>query len=98
MFTPTLPVCLSYMHDLEKSAAVLIIIFSETIFVIILLEICVAHYIFHCRKYSDDRNIYNDTVRVNISLILFGNEICNTETNIVFFSAVHRYIHVSKRF
>ena len=61
-----------------------------------------AHYFFHCIKYFDERQVFNDTVRVvqplTIYLILFGNENWNTEANMVLFRAIHRYIHASKRF
>ena len=59
------------------------------------------HYFFQCRKYTVERQV-NDTVRgfhpLNINVILNGNENWNTEVNVVLFRAVHRYIHVSKRF
>ena len=61
-----------------------------------------VHYFFHFIKYFDERQVFNDTVIVfqpiTISLILFGNENWNTETNVVLFRAIHRYIHASKRF
>ena len=61
-----------------------------------------THYFFHCIKYFDEKQVFNDTVRVfqplTINLILFGNENWNTETNIVLFRAIHRYIHAFKRF
>ena len=60
------------------------------------------HYFFQCRKYTDERQVFNDTVRgfhpLNISVILNGNENWNTEVNVILFRAVHRYIHTSKRF
>ena len=60
------------------------------------------HYFFQCRKYTVERQVFNDTVRgfhpLNINVILNGNENWNTEVNVVLFRAVHRYIHVSKRF
>ena len=60
------------------------------------------HYFFQCRKYTVERQVFNDTVRgfhpLNIILILNDNENWNTEVNVVLFRAVHRYIHTSKRF
>ena len=60
------------------------------------------HYIFQCRKYTVERQVFNDTVRgfhpLNINVILNCNENWNTEVNVVVFKAVHRYVHVSKRF
>ena len=61
-----------------------------------------THYFFHCIKYFDERQVFNDNVRVfqplTINLILFGNEIWSTETNMVLFRPIHRYIHDLKRF
>ena len=58
------------------------------------------HYFFQCRKYSVERQGFNDTVRgfhpLNINVILYGNEKWITEANMVLFRAVHRYIHASK--
>ena len=60
------------------------------------------HYFFHCRRYTIERQVFNDTVRMlqplSINLILFGNENWNFETNIVLFRAVQRFIQVTKRF
>ena len=60
------------------------------------------HYFFQCRKYSVERQVFNNTVidfhPLNINVILYGNENWNTEANMVLFRAVHRYIHASKRF
>ena len=45
------------------------------------------HYFFHCRRYTTERQVFNDTGRVlqplSINLILFGNENWDFETNIV---------------
>ena len=53
------------------------------------------HYFFQCRKYTVERQVFNDTVRgfhpLNINVILNGNENWNTEVNVVLFRAVHRY-------
>ena len=58
-------------------------------------------YFFPCRKYSVERQVFNDIVRgyypLNINVILYGNENWNSEANIVLFRAVHRYEHASKR-
>ena len=60
------------------------------------------HYFFHCRKFTLKRQIFNDTVGVfqalSIDMILCGNYNSNMENNVVLFRAVHRYIHVTKRF
>ena len=60
------------------------------------------HYFFQCRKYSVERQIFNDTVigfhPLNINVIIYGNENWNTEANMVLFRAEHRNIHASKRF
>ena len=60
------------------------------------------HYFFQCRKYIVERQVFNDTFRgfhpLNINAILNGNENWISEVNVVLFRAVHRYIHVSKRF
>ena len=60
------------------------------------------HYFFHCRKFTMERQVFNDTVRVfqplSIDMILCGNFNLNMENNIVLFRAVHRYIHATKRF
>ena len=60
------------------------------------------HYFFRCRRYTTERQVFNDTVRVlqslSINLILYGNEDLNFETNIVLFRAIQRYIQVIKRF
>ena len=60
------------------------------------------HLFFQCRKYSVERQVFNDTVicfhPLNINVILYGNEYLNTEANMVLFRAVHRYIHASERF
>ena len=60
------------------------------------------HFFFHCRKFTMERQVFNDTVRVfqplSIDMILCGNFNLNLENNIVLFRAVHRYIHATKRF
>ena len=60
------------------------------------------HYLFQCRKYTAERQVFNDTVRgfhpLNINDILNGNKNWNTEVNVALFRVVHRYIHTSKRF
>ena len=57
------------------------------------------HYFFHCRKFTIERQVFNDTVRVlSIDMILCSNYNLNMENNIVLFRAVHRYIHATKRF
>ena len=60
------------------------------------------HYFFRCKRYTTERQVFNDTVRVlqslSINLILYGNEDLNFETNIVLFRAIQRYIQVIKRF
>ena len=60
------------------------------------------HYFFQCRKYSVERQVFNDTAigfhPLNINVILYGNENWNTEENMVLFRAVHSYIHATKRF
>ena len=60
------------------------------------------HYFFHCRKFTMEWQVFNDTVRVfqplSIDMILCGNFNLNMENNIVLFRAVHRYIHAAKRF
>ena len=60
------------------------------------------HYFFHCRKFTMERQVFNDTVRVfqplSIDMILCGNFNLNMENNVVLFRAVHRYIHATKRF
>ena len=60
------------------------------------------HYFFHCRKFTMERQVFNDTVRVfqplSIGMILCGNFNLNIDNNIVLFRAVHRYIHATKRF
>ena len=60
------------------------------------------HYFFHCRKFTMERQVFNDTVRVfqplSFDMILCGNFNLNMENNIVLFRAVHRYIHATKRF
>ena len=62
----------------------------------------VIHFFFHCRKFTIERQVFNDTVRVfqsfSIDMILCGNYNLNMKNNIVFFRAVHRYIHSTKRF
>ena len=62
----------------------------------------VYHYFFQCRKYSVERQVFNDIVRgfhpLNINVILNGNKDWNTEVNVVLFRAVHMYIDTSKRF
>ena len=73
----------------------------------LLCELCgliedAIHFFFHCIKYIDERQVFNDTVRefqpLTINLILFGSENWNIQTNVVLFRAIHRYIHASKRF
>ena len=96
------------MHDFEIIAATLIMTFLEIISVIILYVIFrgmiedAIHYFFHCRKFTMERQVFNDTVRVfqplSIDMILCGNFNLNMENNIVLFRAVHRYIHATKRF
>ena len=60
------------------------------------------HYFFHCRRYTTERQVFNDTVRklqpLSNNLILFGNENWNFETNIVLLGAVQRYIQATKHF
>ena len=60
------------------------------------------NYFFHCRIYTIERQVFNDTVvmlqPLSINLILFGNENWNLETNIVLFRAIQRYIQVTKLF
>ena len=60
------------------------------------------HYFFHCRKFTMERQVFNDTVRVlqqlSSDMILCGNFNLNMENNVVLFRAVHRYIHATKRF
>ena len=60
------------------------------------------HYFFQCRKYSVERQVFNDTVigfqPLNFNVILYGNEKWNTEANMVLYRTVHRFIHASKRF
>ena len=62
----------------------------------------VIYCFFHCRRFTIERQVFNDTVRViqprSINQIIFGNENWHFETNIVLFRAVHRYIQVTKRF
>ena len=61
-----------------------------------------VHYFFHCRKFTIERQVYNDTVRafqlLSIDMILCGNYNLNMENNLVLFRAVHKYIHATKRF
>ena len=60
-----------------------------------------THFFFHCIKYINEWQVFNDTVwdfqPLTINLILFGTENGNIETNMVLFRAIHRYIHASKR-
>ena len=60
------------------------------------------HVFFHCRKFTIERQVFNDTIRVfqsiSIDRILCGNYNFNMENNIVLFRAVYRYIHATKRF
>ena len=60
------------------------------------------HYFFHCRKFTMERQVFNDTVRVfqplSIDMILCGNFNLNMENNVVLFRAVHRYIHATRLF
>ena len=84
-FIKEIDICLSSMHYLEIDAAGLrlMVIFSEIIFEINpLCDLCDAvedtsHYLLHCRNYSVERQVINDTVRVfqplSINMILFGN-------------------------
>ena len=62
----------------------------------------VSHYFFQCRKYSVERQVFNDTNigfhPLYINVILHGNGNWNIEANMVLFRAVHRYIRASKRF
>ena len=53
---------------LEINTAGLIMIFLEIIFVINLCDLCgvvddVTHYFILCRKYLDERQVFNDTVK-----------------------------------
>ena len=52
------------------------------------------HFFFHCRKFTMERQVFNDTVRVfeplSIDMILCGNFNLIMENNIVLFRAVHR--------
>ena len=61
-----------------------------------------VHYFFHCRKFTLERQIFNDTVRVfqalSIDIIPCGNYNLNMKNNIVLLRAVQRYIHATKRF
>ena len=45
------------------------------------------HYLFQCRKYTVERQVFNDTVSgfhpLNINVILTGNKKWNTEVNVV---------------
>ena len=47
------------------------------------------HYFFQCRKYSVERQVFNDTVRgfhhLNINVFLYGNENWNSEANMVLY-------------
>ena len=90
------------MHDFEIIAATLIMTFLEIISVIIRMIEDAIHFFFHCRKFTMERQVFNDTVRVfqplSIDMILCGNFNLNMENNIVLFRAVHRYIHATKRF
>ena len=60
------------------------------------------HYFIHCRKFTIERQVFNNTVRafqlLSIDTILCGNYNLNMENNIVLFRAVHRYIDATKRF
>ena len=95
------------MHDFEIIAATLIMTFSDIIHDNPLCDLCgmiedAIHYFFHCRKFTLERQVFNDTVRVfqplSIDMILYGNFNLNMENNIVLFRAVQRYIHATKRF
>ena len=61
-----------------------------------------VHYFFHCRKFTIERQVFNDTVRafqpLSIDMILYGNYNLNIKNNIVLFRAVHRYRQATKRF
>ena len=61
-----------------------------------------THYFFDCRKFTIERQVFNDRVRVfqllSIKMILCGNYNLNMENNIVLFRTVHRYIHATERF
>ena len=50
------------------------------------------HYFYHCRRYTTERQGFNDTVRLfqhlSTSSILFDDENWNFENNIVLFRAV----------
>ena len=54
-----------------------------------------THYFFHCIKYFDGRQVFNDTVGIfqplTINLIPFGNEKWNTKANVVLYRAIQRY-------
>ena len=60
------------------------------------------HYFFHCRKFTIERQVFNDSVRVfkplSVDVILRGNYNLNMENNIALFRAIHRYMHATKRF
>ena len=60
------------------------------------------HYLFQCRKYCLEKQVFNDTVSgfqpLNIIVILYDNENWNSDVHMVLFGAVYRYIHASKRF
>ena len=60
------------------------------------------HYFFHCRKFTIEWQVFNDTGRVfqplSINMILCGNYNLNMENNIVLIRVVHRFIHATKRF
>ena len=53
------------------------------------------HYFFHCREFTIERQVFNDT---SIDMILCGNFNLNMENNIVLFRAIHRYIYATKPF
>ena len=60
------------------------------------------HYFLQCRKYSIERQVFNDTVRgfqhLNLNVILYDPDNWSSEANLVLLRAVHRYIHPPKRF
>ena len=112
MFLPfilwEIDIALLYIHGLEIIVVALTMIFFRNhVRDNPLCEWCgvmedATLFFFHCIKYIGERQVFNDTVRefqpLTINLILFGSENWNTETNMVLFRAIHRYIHASKRF
>ena len=74
---------------------------NNDLFEIISVIILNVIYFFHCRKFTLERQVFNNIVRVfqalSIDMILCGNYNLNMENNIVLFRAVLRYIHATKR-